>query len=127
MQLPSICEAPAQVAGDLLVGEGCSDVQYVKGSASPDAYKALAAGEASMGLLFAGGLVARIDAGDPLVVLGGIHVGCFELFGSARVRSVRDLKGKTVAVPALGSYQHIFFSFIRERYRRETRHNTWKG
>jgi NitT/TauT family transport system substrate-binding protein len=108
LQTPSICEAPAQVAGDLLNGEGFSDVQYVKVSASPDGYKALAAGEANMGLLFAGGLVTRIDAGDPLVLIGGIHVGCFELFGTDRVRSVRDLKGKTVAVPAMGSSHHIF-------------------
>jgi NitT/TauT family transport system substrate-binding protein len=28
-------------------------------------------------------------------------MGCFELFGSERVRTVRDLKGKTVAVPGL--------------------------
>jgi NitT/TauT family transport system substrate-binding protein len=108
LRTPSLCEAPAQVAGDLLVGEGFSDVQYVRVAASPDGYKALAAGEASIALLFAGGLVTRIDAGDPLVLLGGIHVGCFELFGSERVRSVRDLKGKTVAVPALGDSRHIF-------------------
>ena len=74
----------------------------MQGSASPDGYKALVAGDAASALLFAGGLVRRIDAGDPLVLLGGIHVGCFELFGSARVRSVRDLKGKTVAVPRVG-------------------------
>jgi NitT/TauT family transport system substrate-binding protein len=108
LQTPSICEAPAQVARDLLHGEGFADVQYVKVAASSDGYKALAAGGAHMGLLFAGGLITRIDAGDPLVLLGGIHVGCFELFGSERVRSVRDLKGKTVAVPALGSSHHIF-------------------
>jgi NitT/TauT family transport system substrate-binding protein len=108
LQTPSICEAPAQVARDLLNSEGFAEVQYVKVAASSDGYKALAAGEAHMGLLFAGGVVTRIDAGDPLVLIGGIHVGCFELFGSERVRSVRDLKGKTVAVPALGSSHHIF-------------------
>lgn len=107
LQTPSICEAPAQVARDLLYGEGFAEVQYVKVAASSDGYKASAEGEAHMGLLFAGGLVMRIDAGDPLVLLGGIHVGCFELFGSERVRHVRDLKGKTVAVPALGSSHHI--------------------
>jgi NitT/TauT family transport system substrate-binding protein len=112
MRLPSICEAPVQVAGDLLVGEGFSDVQYVQGAASPDAYKALAAGEVDMALLFAGGVVTRIDTGAPLMLLGGIHVGCFELFGSTRVHSVRDLKGKTVAVPALGSHQHLFVASI---------------
>jgi NitT/TauT family transport system substrate-binding protein len=79
-------------------------------AASPDAYKAMAAGEAHMGLLFAGSVITRIDAGDPLVLIGGIHVGCFELFGSARVRNVRDLKGKTVAVPALGDSRHIFLA-----------------
>jgi NitT/TauT family transport system substrate-binding protein len=108
LRTPSICQAPGQVAGDLLSGEGFLDVQYVKVSASSDGYKALAAGEASMGLLFAGGLVTRIDAGDPLVLIAGIHVDCFELFGGDRVHSVRDLKGKSVAVPALGSSHHIF-------------------
>jgi NitT/TauT family transport system substrate-binding protein len=112
MRLPSICEVPVQVAGDLLVGEGFSEVQYVQGAASPDAYKALAAGDVDMALLFAGGVVTRIDTGAPLVLIGGIHGGCFELFGSARVHSVRDLKGKTVAVPALGSHQHLFVASI---------------
>ena len=102
MRLPSICEAPVQVAGDLLVGEGFLEVQYVPGDSSSDAYKALAAGDVHIALLFAGGAVTRIDMGAPLVLLGGIHVGCFELFGSARVHSVRDLKGKTVAVPGVG-------------------------
>jgi NitT/TauT family transport system substrate-binding protein len=108
LRTPSICEAPVQVASDLLGGEGFSEVQYVQAAASPDGYKALAAGAVHMGQLFAGGLITRLDAGDPLVLIAGIHVGCFELFGTARVRSVRALKGKTVAVPALGSSHHIF-------------------
>jgi NitT/TauT family transport system substrate-binding protein len=109
-RLPSLCSAPAEVAGDLLAGEGFLDVQYGQEAASPDAYKALAAGEANMGLLFAGSVVTRIEAGDPLMLIGGIHVGCFELFGSERVHNVRDLKGKTVAVPALGDSRHIFLA-----------------
>ena len=32
------------------------------------------------------------------------------MFGTERVRSIRDLRGKTVAVPELGSSQHIFLS-----------------
>jgi NitT/TauT family transport system substrate-binding protein len=108
LQTPSICEAPVQVASDLLGGEGFSEVQCVQVAASPGGYKALAAGEVHLGHLFAGGLVTRIDAGDLLVLMAGIYVGCFELFGTERVRSVRDLKGKTVAVPALGSSHHIF-------------------
>jgi NitT/TauT family transport system substrate-binding protein len=46
----------------------------------------------------------------PIVLLGGIHVGCFELFGTERVHAIRDLKGKTVAIPALGSPHHTFLA-----------------
>src|SRR5262245_12104519 len=50
---------------------------------------------------FAPDAIIRLDAGDPVVILAGGHIGCFEVFGSDRVRAVRDLKGKTVAVPNL--------------------------
>ena len=53
--------------------------------------------------LHRGAILTRLDAGDPLVLLAGVHVGCFELFGRERVRTIRDLKGKTVAVP--GSWE----------------------
>jgi NitT/TauT family transport system substrate-binding protein len=39
-----------------------------------------------------------------------VHVGCFELFGTDRVRAIRDLRGKTVAVPAFGSSPHVFLT-----------------
>jgi NitT/TauT family transport system substrate-binding protein len=73
-------------------------------------YKALAAGEIDITLSFVGPSIIRVDAGDPIVFLAGGHVGCFELFGSDQVRAIRDLKGKTVAVPELGSPQHVFLS-----------------
>jgi NitT/TauT family transport system substrate-binding protein len=52
----------------------------------------------------------QVDAGHPLVLLAGVHVGCYELFGTDRVRAVSDLKGKTVAIPELGSPHHIFLA-----------------
>jgi NitT/TauT family transport system substrate-binding protein len=42
-----------------------------------------------------------VEAGDPVVILAGGHIGCFELFGTEQVQTIRDLKGKTVAVPDL--------------------------
>jgi NitT/TauT family transport system substrate-binding protein len=45
-------------------------------------------------------------------VLAGIHVGCFELFGNAGIRTIADLKGKTVGVEALGGSDHVFASVI---------------
>jgi NitT/TauT family transport system substrate-binding protein len=43
------------------------------------------------------------------MVVGG-PVGCFELIGTERVRAIRDLKGKTVTVPELGSSHHVFLA-----------------
>jgi NitT/TauT family transport system substrate-binding protein len=44
--------------------------------------------------------------------LSGVHVGCFELFGKESIRSIADLKGKTVGVAALGSSDHLFVSVM---------------
>ena len=61
---------------------------------------------------FAPQWVSVIDAGGAVTVLAGVHVGCFELFGTDRIRSVADLKGKSVGVPALGASEHLFVSVI---------------
>jgi hypothetical protein len=42
--------------------------------------------------------IIQMDSGEPITLLAGVHAGCFELFGMDRVRAIRDLKGKTVAV-----------------------------
>ena len=36
--------------------------------------------------------------------------GCFELFGTERIRSIRDLKGKTVAIEELAGSEYTFIS-----------------
>jgi NitT/TauT family transport system substrate-binding protein len=74
--------------------------------------EALASGEADINNLFAGPLIRQIDAGDPIVILAGLHIGCFELFGTTRVSNLRDLKGKSLAVWELGSVQHVFLASI---------------
>jgi NitT/TauT family transport system substrate-binding protein len=51
-----------------------------------------------------------MDTGAPVVILAGVHVGCFELFGTEQIRAIRDLKGKTVAVSALGAAEHVFLA-----------------
>ena len=107
---PSICIAPQYIAEDLLKSEGFTDVRYVDTGGSIGVHKALASGEVNLTLHFAGPLTIRVDAGDPIVVLAGVHVGCFELFGTGRVRAIRDLKGKTVAVLDLGGSQHVFLA-----------------
>jgi NitT/TauT family transport system substrate-binding protein len=108
IQTPDICDGtPLIVADDLLRAEGFTDVQYVTRPAAVDGVTAVAAGEADFGIAAVHGLIPRVEAGEPLLMLGGIHIGCFELFGSDRVRSMRDFKGKKVAVTRLGSARHI--------------------
>jgi NitT/TauT family transport system substrate-binding protein len=99
------------VAEEFLPGEGFTEVQYVdlRGSSFP---QATAAGEIDFGSNFIGPTLTRLEAGEPLVLLSGTHVGCFELFAREQVRAVRDLKGKTMAVTQMGSSEHTFISSI---------------
>ena len=91
--------------------EGFTEVRHVQTSVQLWT-QAVLSGEVDIVLNFVGPLLVRLDAGDPLVILAGGHVGCFELFGTERVRAIRDLKGKTVSVPELGSPQHVFLTSI---------------
>jgi NitT/TauT family transport system substrate-binding protein len=109
-QRASICRAPQYVAEELLRGEGFTNPHYIKVSGAVAASKALAAGDIDLTVTFVGPSIMQMDAGDPIVILAGAHVGCFELFGTDQVRAIRDLKGKTVAIPELGSPQHVFLS-----------------
>jgi NitT/TauT family transport system substrate-binding protein len=105
----SLCQAPQYVAEDLLRGEGFTEIQYVP-HGPKGFYQALGSGEADIGGDFAPQLIIQLDKGTPIVVLGGIHVGCFELFGTERVRAIRDLKGKTVGVRGRGTPPHTFLA-----------------
>jgi NitT/TauT family transport system substrate-binding protein len=110
IRIPSICQVPQYVAEELLRSEGFTEVQFIKKEGTEDIEKALASGEANLNGHFAAPLIIRVEAGDPIVILAGLHVGCFELFGTDRVRTIRDLKGKTVAVPALDSSRYVFLA-----------------
>jgi NitT/TauT family transport system substrate-binding protein len=117
-RISSICLAPQYAAEELLRDEGFAEILYLdagSGRALMDdagPYQALAAGKVDLNGGMVGELIARIGAGDPIVILGGIHAGCFELFGTDRVHSVADLKGKIVAVPSLGASHHLFVASI---------------
>jgi NitT/TauT family transport system substrate-binding protein len=59
---------------------------------------------------YVGPSIMQLDAGQPITVLAGIQPGCFELFGTQRIRSVRDLKEKTVAIEELAGSEYTFIS-----------------
>jgi NitT/TauT family transport system substrate-binding protein len=102
--------APQFVAEELLRTEGFNEIQYVEKIAGPQAFAALATGEGDLGRGVTLAWITQMDAGSSIVLLAGLHVGCYELFGTGTVRSVRDLKGKTVSVPGLRSGAHLLLA-----------------
>ena len=109
-QIPSTCRSPEWVAEELLRAEGFTDVQYIPVPGTLGVERGLASGEADIGGHFAAPVILRLEAGDPIVMLGGEHVGCFELLGSERIRTIHDLKGRAVAIPALDPSPYAFLA-----------------
>ena len=109
LQFAGTCQAPLNLSEELLRTEGFTDVQWVRTNFGVVS-KYLAAGTVDLGMNFVGPNLIGLEAGDPAMILAGGHVGCFELVGTDRVRSIRDLKGKTVAVGVLGGPEHVFLS-----------------
>jgi NitT/TauT family transport system substrate-binding protein len=91
--------------------EGFSDVEYVK-IEDNDNIRYVMARQVDVTTQDAPSLVASLDAGDPIVVLAGIHAGCWELFGSKRIRAIRELQGNTVAISGFGQFDHRFLSSV---------------
>jgi NitT/TauT family transport system substrate-binding protein len=110
-KIPGICIAPQYVVEELLRAEGFTDVRYVPIQAGRG-QEWMARGELDFTLNFAAPLVLSIDAGDPVTVVTGVHSGCFELFANERVRSILELKGKTVGVQGIGSTPHVFLAVM---------------
>ena len=112
-KVPSACVAPQYVAKELLRAEGFDQIEYVSaGAGGLPMAQALGRGQFDIGMNFAAPLVVALDEGMPIVLLAGVHVGCFELFTSERIRTFSDLKGKTAAILSERSSQHIFLASI---------------
>jgi NitT/TauT family transport system substrate-binding protein len=109
VSIPGVCVAPQYISEELLRVEGFTDVQYVKLKLD-ELYKAFASGNVDISMAYAPPFIIQIEAGEPLLLLGGVHAGCYELFATDRVRGIRDLKGKNFAIPALGSPHHVFLA-----------------
>jgi len=107
-----ICIAPQYLAGELLRADGFTDVGFVPAMKGPPGAAMVGRGEADFTSTFAGSVVLPIDEGEQVTVLAGLHRGCYELFANERVRSIMDLKGKRVGVPALRSSPHLYLSVL---------------
>ena len=106
----AVCLAPQYLAEELLRLEGFTDVQYVEQVPGGTLVDVLEKGQADLTQEAAPALVYAMDGHPSLIALAGVHSGCYELIGNDSVRAVRDLKGKRVAVYALGGADHVFLS-----------------
>ena len=109
-KIAGICIAPQYVADELLRAEGFTDIRFVATDAGIPAALSLARGEVDFTANYAPTFIIPIDAGEPITIVGGEHIGWFELFAREGIRSIPDLKGKNVGVQSLGSSQHTFLS-----------------
>ena len=104
--VPAACLSPQYFAEELLKAEGFTDVRFVKPKdlGYEATNTALASGEINFMTNDVLYYVTHLDAApSTLVVLAGLHAGCYELFGTGSVRSILDLKGKRVSVAARGT------------------------
>ncbi len=112
---PFICLAPQYLAAEFLTMEGITDWEYVQLGSRNGGIDALVEGQIDITMWDAHSPISLIDAGKPIVVLAGVHGGCYQLFGNESVRAIRDLKGRTPVVHYLGGGDHVLLSSMLAR------------
>ena len=94
---PANCIAASYMAEPFLREEGFTEVLYPQLSPK-DALKRMAAGEVDFSVWYMANLAPSIAEGAPLVMLGGVHLGCWQVVATGDIKTMRDFKGKTVSV-----------------------------
>jgi NitT/TauT family transport system substrate-binding protein len=88
------CDLPMVAAERYLRDEGFTDVQFSDSAA----LAALMGGKADLGAALMPALATAVDAGRPVVGLGGLHPGCAQIWAPQNVATLKDLPGRTVVV-----------------------------
>ena len=96
---PFNCFAGMYMAEQFLRQEGFTDVQYPQYSPK-DFFPKFKTGEVDFGVGYAAVLSPLIANDDPFVMLGGVHLGCWQVVATGDIKTMRDLKGKTVSIVA---------------------------
>ena len=107
-----LCYAPQYIAEELLRAEGFTDVQYVPKGVKGSEANALLQDNADMSSALGVDWIMPIASKQPVVVLAGLHAGCIELFASHQVRSIRELKGKRLAVNGLEAPERYLLASV---------------
>jgi NitT/TauT family transport system substrate-binding protein len=115
LKVPGICRAPQYVADALLRAEGFTDIRHVDRGSSDEINEALAQNQADFGTHYNADLLTGIEGGAGITILSGVHVGCQELFVRDEIRSIIDLKGRSVAIPVPTSTPEVLVSAMAAR------------
>jgi NitT/TauT family transport system substrate-binding protein len=110
-KVPVICFAPQYVCEDLLRMEGFTDIRYVDAKLSGFSQD-VAEGKCDFASAVTAQNIVLIDSGLPITLVAGIHAGCYELFGSDGIRSIRDLKGKRVGTTVASDLLEMMAAFV---------------
>ncbi len=108
----AICFAPYYVAATFLRAEGFEDVRFIEAEHSATSARMLDEGGLHFDIDNAAQLVYDLDAGRKIVALGGLHVGCYELFAREPIRTITDLKGKRVGINDFHWGEHLWISIM---------------
>jgi NitT/TauT family transport system substrate-binding protein len=91
-KFPGICLAPQFIAEQFLRAEGFTDIRYVDPSRLGTIY-AVASGQVDIDSNTPWTLIRAIDAREPIKVLAGVMVGCYELFANEGIRGIAVSRG----------------------------------
>jgi NitT/TauT family transport system substrate-binding protein len=108
----SICVAPQYICDELLRAEGFTDVHYVDVDAGASPADDLGRGKFDFTISLTPQYLVAIDSRAPITVLAGVHVGCYELFANEEIRSIGELKGKSVGAFATPEVLAIMAAYV---------------
>jgi NitT/TauT family transport system substrate-binding protein len=109
---PNNCLAPLLVAEDLLRAEGFTEIHYVSVPESFTTPELVARGDIHFANTFAGTLVSHMDQGLPVTALSGVHSGCYELLAHEPIRTISELRGKSIAIQDLNSDGYYYLAIM---------------
>jgi NitT/TauT family transport system substrate-binding protein len=122
-KFPGICLAPQYMAEALLRAEGFTEVEYLAfPEGAKGVYDRVGSGAVDITQWYLAPFIVAADKKAPILFLSGVHVGCQELVATGRIRSISDLKGKTVAAPvggALNSFVVAILGHVGLDYRKD--------
>jgi NitT/TauT family transport system substrate-binding protein len=107
-----ICAAPSYIADDLLRAEGFTDIRLVPTAGGFTIPQTVGRGDIDFALSFAASVIFHMDAGVPVTALAGVHSGCFELFAHEPIRTIGDLKGRSVGIKSLNASGHLYMAIM---------------